>query len=196
MIKSHTIKNIKKVTILEKQDIELIKNSIRTIKDWPEKGVIFRDITTLLQNPIAFQKVIQILVDRYRKMQINIVAGLDARGFIFGPIIAYELGLGFIPIRKKGKLPFNTYKESYTLEYGESNIVEVHTDAIKKNDKVILVDDLIATGGTMIAGCKLIEKLGGKVVECAVVNDLQYLNGSNRLKALGYNLFTILEYNQ
>lgn len=196
MIKYHTIKNIKKAINLENKDLELIKNAIRTIKDWPEKGVIFRDITTLLQNPQAFHKVIQILVNRYKKMSIDIVAGLDARGFIFGPIIAYELGLGFVPIRKKGKLPYNTYKESYTLEYGDSNIVEIHIDAIKKNDKVILVDDLIATGGTMIAGCKLIEKLGGSVIECAVVNDLQYLNGSNKLKELGYKLFSILEYNQ
>lgn len=196
MIEYHTIKHIKKAIDLENKDIELIKNAIRAIKDWPEKGVIFRDITTLLQNPEAFHKVIQILVDRYKKMSIDVVAGLDARGFIFGPIIAYELGLGFVPIRKKGKLPYSTYKESYTLEYGDSNIVEIHIDAIKKNDKVILVDDLIATGGTMIAGCKLIEKLGGKVVECAVVNNLQYLNGGNKLKELGYSIFSILEYNQ
>lgn len=180
---------------MNNKDLELIRNSIRVIQDWPERGVIFRDITTLLQNPKIFQLVIKILVERYKTENIDIVAGLDARGFIFGPVIAYELGVGFVPVRKKGKLPYQTISESYTLEYGESTVVEIHVDAVKKGDRVILIDDLIATGGTMLAGCKLIEKLGAKVVECAVVNDLLYLKGSQRIKDSGFRVYSILEHN-
>ena len=175
-------------------DLNIIRNSIREIKDWPEKGVVFRDITTLLQNPCAFHKVIDILVARYKDAKLDVVAGLDARGFIFGPILAYELGIGFVPIRKKGKLPYATVSESYTLEYGDVTTVELHTDAVKSGDRVVIVDDLIATGGTMIAACSLIKKLGGKIVECAVVNDLLYLNGSKRIIEQGFPVFSILEY--
>ncbi len=176
------------------EDLEFISNSIRTIPNWPEPGVVFRDITTLLQNPEAFHKTIDILVERYKDKKIDVVAGLDARGFIFGPVIAYKLNLGFVPIRKKGKLPCVTFSESYTLEYGDITTVEIHADAIKENDNVILVDDLIATGGTMLAGCKLIKKLGGNVIECAVVNDLLYLNGSNIIRKNGFPVYSILEY--
>ena len=122
------------------------------------------------------------------------VAGLDARGFIFGPVIAYELGVGFVPIRKKGKLPHTTYAESYTLEYGDITTVEIHTDAIKPGAKVLIVDDLIATGGTMLASCKLIKRLGANVYECAVVNDLLYLGGSNIIRGAGFNVYSILEH--
>ena len=176
------------------QDLAIIHGAIRVIHDFPEPGVSFRDITTLLQNPVAFRKVIDILVERYRELKVNVVAGLDARGFIFGPVIAYELGVGFVPIRKKGKLPYTTYVESYTLEYGDVTAVEIHTDAIQVGDRVLIVDDLIATGGTMLAACKLIEKLGGQVVECAVVNDLLYLNGSERIREHGYPVYSLLEY--
>ena len=175
-------------------DLSLIRNSIRVIENWPEQGVQFRDITTLLQDPIAFHKVIDILVNRYKNKNIDIIAGLDARGFIFGPIVAYELSVGFVPIRKKGKLPFDTFAESYTLEYGDITTVEIHTDAIKSNDNVVIIDDLIATGGTMIAACKLVERLGGNVVECAVINDLLYLNGSKRIKDAGFPVYSVLEY--
>ncbi len=175
-------------------DLDIIRNSIREIKDWPEKGVVFRDITTLLQNPSAFHKVIDILVARYKDAKLDVVAGLDARGFIFGPILAYELGIGFVPIRKKGKLPYATVAESYTLEYGDVTTVELHTDAVKSGDRVVIVDDLIATGGTMIAACTLIKKLGGEIVECAVVNDLLYLDGSKRIIEQGFPVFSILEY--
>ena len=176
-------------------DLSLIRNSIRVIENWPEPGVQFRDITTLLQNPKAFHKVIDILVKRYKEKKVDVIAGLDARGFIFGPIVAYELSVGFVPIRKKGKLPFDTYAESYTLEYGDVTTVEIHTDAIKPNDNVVIIDDLIATGGTMLAACKLVERLGGNVVECSVINDLLYLNGSNLIKEAGFPVFSVLEYN-
>ena len=175
-------------------DLSLIRNSIRVIENWPEPGVQFRDITTLLQDPQAFHKVIDILVKRYQEKKIDVIAGLDARGFIFGPIVAYELSVGFVPIRKKGKLPFDTLAESYRLEYGDVTTVEIHTDAIKVNDSVVIIDDLIATGGTMIAACKLVERLGGNVVECAVINDLLYLNGSKRIKDAGFPVYSVLEY--
>lgn len=177
------------------QDLSLIKESIRIIENWPEPGVIFRDITTLLQDPIAFHKVIDLLVERYKGMNIDVVVGLDARGFIFGPVIAYQLNLGFIPVRKTGKLPYSTLSESYTLEYGAITTVEIHTDAIKAGQRVLIVDDLIATGGTMLAACHLVEKLGGKIVECAVVNDLLYLGGSKNIRDCGFPVYSLLEYN-
>jgi adenine phosphoribosyltransferase len=179
----------------KESDLTFIRDSIRVISDWPEKGVVFRDITTLLQNPVAFHKVIDILVERYSNTNVDIIAGLDARGFIFGPVLAYKLNLGFVPIRKKGKLPFTTCSESYSLEYGDSTTVEIHTDAITAGANVVIVDDLIATGGTMLAACRLINKLGGNVVECAVVNDLLYLGGSRRIRDEGFSVYSILEYN-
>lgn len=175
--------------------LEMIRNSIRDIPNWPEPNVMFRDISTLLQDPKAFHAVIDILVERYKDSKATVVAGLDARGFIFGPIVAYELGIGFVPIRKKGKLPYTTVSKSYTLEYGDINTVELHIDAVKKGDKVIVVDDLIATGGTMLAACSLISELGADVLECAVVSDLLYLNGSELIKKQGFKVFSILEYN-
>jgi adenine phosphoribosyltransferase len=176
------------------EDLNLIRDAIRTIENWPEQGVQFRDITTLLQDPVAFHKVIDILVERYRAEKIDVIAGLDARGFIFGPIVAYELGVGFVPIRKKGKLPYETFAESYTLEYGNLTTVEIHTDAIKPGNRVLIIDDLIATGGTMLAACKLVARLGGDIVECAVINDLLYLNGSKLIKDGGFPVYSILEY--
>ena len=181
--------------MIEQKTLDLISNSIRLIENWPEPGVSFRDITTLLQDPIAFHKVIEIFVTRYKDKNINVIAGLDARGFIFGPIIAYQLGLGFVPIRKKGKLPYTTVEESYALEYGDKTTVEIHVDAIKNGDNVVLIDDLIATGGTMIAACNLIKKLNGNIIECAVINDLLYLGGSKLIKQNGFKVFSILEYN-
>lgn len=177
-----------------KEDEAIIGNAIRTIPDWPEKGVIFRDITTLLQDPTAFRCVIDNFVKRYIESKIDMVVGLDARGFIFGPTLAYNLNVGFVPIRKKGKLPFKTYSETYLLEYGEKTTVEVHTDALKEGMKVVIVDDLIATGGTMLAACRLVSRLGGVVVECAVVNDLLYLGGSARIKQDGFEVYSIIQY--
>ena len=175
-------------------DLELIRNSIRTIENWPEQGVIFCDITSLLQQPIVFHKVIDLFISRYIDMKIDVVVGLDARGFIFAPLIAYKLNKAFVPVRKQGKLPYNTLAQSYTLEYGNANTVEIHIDAIKNGDRVLIIDDLIATGGTMLAACKLVTKLGGHVVECAAVTDLLYLGGSKLIKDNKFNVYSLLEY--
>ena len=165
-------------------DADYIKNQIRTVPDWPEKGVMFRDITPLLQNPKSLRVLIDLFVHRYMDEKLDLVAGIDARGFILGAIVAYELNLGFVPIRKKGKLPYTTVAEEYELEYGSAT-VEMHSDACKPGDRVLLIDDLIATGGTMMAGKKLLERLGAVVVEGAAIVDLPELGGSDKLRAAG-----------
>ncbi len=172
-----------------------LRSHIRTVPDWPSPGVQFRDITPLLQNPRVFRVLIDAFVHRYMEPSLrpDVVAGLDARGFILGSVIAYELAVGFVPIRKKGKLPFTTVEETYELEYGSAT-VELHTDAVKKGDRVLLVDDLIATGGTMMAGKKLLEKLGAQVVEGAAIVDLPELGGSARLRDAGLPLFTLVDF--
>ena len=174
---------------------EFLKSHIRTVPDWPAPGVQFRDITPLLQNPHVFRVLIDAFVHRYMapEMRPDVVAGLDARGFILGSVVAYELGVGFVPIRKKGKLPFTTVEETYELEYGSAT-VELHTDAVKPGQRVLLIDDLIATGGTMMAGRKLLEKLGAQVMEGAAIVDLPELGGSQRLKDAGLALFTLVEF--
>lgn len=176
------------------QKIELIANSIRTIKNWPIDGVMFRDITTLLLDHKAFSSTIDIFCDRYRNQKIDLIAGLDARGFIFGPVVAYQMNLGFVPIRKSGKLPYNSISETYTVEYNEQSTVEIHTDAVLPGQNVVIIDDLIATGGTMIAACNLINRLKGNVVECAVVSDLEYLNGSKIIREKGFNVYSIIQF--
>ena len=172
-----------------------LKSHIRTVPDWPAPGVQFRDITPLLQDPKVFRVLIDAFVHRYMDVQRKptVVAGLDARGFIIGSVVAYELGLGFVPIRKKGKLPFTTVEETYELEYGSAT-VELHTDAVKPSDKVLLIDDLIATGGTMMAGKKLLEKLGAEVMEGAAIVALPELGGLQRLQATELPLFTLVEF--
>ena len=172
---------------------ELIRSTIRTVPDWPEPGVQFRDITPLLQNPRVFRVLIDQFVHRYFDVKPDVIAGLDARGFIIGSVLAYELGIGFVPIRKKGKLPFTTVEETYELEYGSAT-VELHTDAVKAGDRVVLVDDLIATGGTMMAGKRLLEKLGATVLEGAAIVDLPELGGSDRLREAGLPLFTLVDF--
>ena len=174
---------------------DYLRNNIRTVPDWPATGVQFRDITPLLQNPRVFRVLIDAFVHRYMSssMRPDVVAGLDARGFILGAVLAYELNLGFVPIRKKGKLPFTTVEETYELEYGTAT-VELHTDAVKPGQRVLLIDDLIATGGTMMAGMKLLEKLGAKVIEGAAIVDLPELGGSEKLRAAGLSLFTLVNF--
>ena len=174
---------------------EYLRQHIRTVPDWPAPGVQFRDITPLLQDPQVFRVLIDAFVHRYmgRGVRPDVVAGLDARGFILGSVVAYELGVGFVPIRKKGKLPFTTVQETYELEYGSST-VELHTDAVRPGDRVLLIDDLIATGGTMMAGKKLLEKLGAQVTEGASIVDLPELGGSQRLKDSGLALFTLVDF--
>jgi len=174
---------------------DYLKANIRTVPDWPAPGVQFRDITPLLQNPKVFRVLIDAFVHRYMDpdMRPGVVAGLDARGFILGAVVAYELNVGFVPIRKKGKLPFTTVEETYELEYGSAT-VELHTDAVKPGDRVLLIDDLIATGGTMMAGKKLLEKLGATVMEGAAIVDLPELGGSKRLRDGGLELFTLVDF--
>ena len=174
---------------------QYLREHIRTVPDWPAPGVQFRDITPLLQDARVFRILIDAFVHRYMDaaMRPDVVAGLDARGFIIGSVVAYELNIGFVPIRKKGKLPFTTVTETYELEYGSAT-VELHTDAIQPGARVLLIDDLIATGGTMMAGKKLIEKLGGIVMEGAAIVDLPELGGSAKLRAGGLALFTLVDF--
>ena len=174
---------------------QYLRAHIRTVPDWPAPGVQFRDITPLLQDAKVFRILIDAFVHRYMDptMRPDVVAGLDARGFILGAVVAYELNVGFVPIRKKGKLPFTTVAETYELEYGSAT-VELHTDAVKPGDRELLIDDLIATGGTMMAGMKLLEKLGAQVIEGAAIVDLPELGGSDKLRASGLALFTLLDF--
>jgi adenine phosphoribosyltransferase len=161
---------------------DYIRSHIRTVPDWPAPGVQFRDITPLLSNPRVFRVLIDQFVHRYFDTRPSAIAGLD-----------YELNVGFVPIRKKGKLPFTTVQESYELEYG-SAAVEMHTDAVGAGDRVVLIDDLIATGGTMLAGLRLLQRLGAQVIEGAAIVDLPELNGSQRLRAAGLPLFTLVDF--
>jgi len=170
-----------------------IKAAVRTVEDWPQPGIMFRDIMPLLQDPQIFRKIIDSFVHRYQGMNLDAIAAVDARGFILGAPLAYELGLSLVPIRKKGKLPFDTICESYELEYGQAEI-ELHTDAFKPNDRVIIMDDLIATGGTMLAACQLVKKLEAEVVEVAAIIDLPELDGGNKLKQAGFDVYAICEF--
>jgi adenine phosphoribosyltransferase len=174
---------------------DYLRAHIRTVPDWPTPGVQFRDITPLLQDAKVFRVLIDAFVHRYMDAarRPDVVAGLDARGFILGAVVAYELNVGFVPIRKKGKLPFTTVEETYELEYGSAT-VELHTDAVKPGHQVLLIDDLIATGGTMMAGKKLLERLGAHVMEGAAIVDLPELGGSEKLRATGMPLFTLLDF--
>lgn len=172
---------------------DYIKSHIRTVSNWPQPGIEFRDITPLLQDPKVFRVLIDVFVHRYMDAQLDFVAGMDARGFILGSVVAYELNLGFVPIRKKGKLPFTTVSEEYELEYGSAT-VELHTDACKAGDRVLLIDDLIATGGTMMAGKKLLNRLGAIVVEGAVIVDLPDLGGSKLIESSGLPLFKLCDF--
>jgi adenine phosphoribosyltransferase len=166
---------------------------VREIPDYPHAGVTFRDITPLLADPRTFRILIDEFVHRYFDVRPTAIAGLDARGFIIGSVLAYELNVGFIPIRKKGKLPFTTVQETYELEYGSAT-VEMHTDAVKPGDRIVLVDDLIATGGTMMAGMRLLQRLGAVVIEGAAIVDLPELHGSQRLREAGLPLFTLVDF--
>lgn len=170
-----------------------LKEKIRTIPNWPKQGIMFRDITTLLKDKEGFNLMIDEFVKRYRNKKIDAVAGIESRGFIIGSALAHRLNLGFIPIRKKGKLPAEVVSEEYKLEYGTDKI-EVHKDAISKNENVLLVDDLLATGGTCLAACNLIKKLGGNVYECAFVVDLSDLKGSEKLEKEGYKIFKLVDF--
>jgi adenine phosphoribosyltransferase len=170
-----------------------IKSYIRTIEHYPKPGIMFRDITTLLKDPTGLRIVINLMMDRYAAAGIAKVAGIESRGFIFGAALAVQLGAGFVPIRKKGKLPAKTVGQDYELEYGTDRI-EMHVDAIAKGEKILLVDDLIATGGTAEAACKLITSVGAQITECSFAIDLPGLGGRKRLEKAGYAVFALCEF--
>ena len=170
-----------------------VKSSIRTVPHYPKQGIMFRDITTLLKDAAAFRATVDELAQRYADVKIDKSAGIESRGFILGAPLAYALGKGFVPIRKKGKLPTETIGHDYDLEYGTDRI-EIHTDAIAQGEKVLLVDDLIATGGTAEAACKLIEKIGGEIVECCFIIDLPDIGGRARLEKHGHKVFALCEF--
>jgi len=170
---------------------ESIKSKIRTVAHWPKKGIMFRDITTLIKDPEGLKETIDLLYERYKDKEIDKVVGIESRGFIFGAPLAYLLGTGFIPVRKPGKLPAECVSEEYTLEYGTDKI-EIHKDAIEKGDRILIVDDLLATGGTMSAARNLIKKLGGKIVECAFIVDLVDLKGRDKL--VGESVYSVVEF--
>ena len=173
--------------------MKTVKDYIRTIPNFPHAGIMFRDVTTLFDDPDGFQLAIKQLVAPYLGQKIDKVAGLEARGFILGGAVAYHLGCGFVPIRKQGKLPGSVISQEYTLEYGQA-VLELHEDAIEAGETVLVVDDLLATGGTAEAGVKLIERLGGDVTACAFVIDLPELGGSKKLQAMGLPLHSLCSF--
>ena len=176
----------------EVMGVEALFEKMRKIPNWPEEGILFHDITPILQSPQYFRPLVDLLVYRYMDQKVDVVAGLDARGFIIGAALAYQLNVGFVPIRKKGKLPFETVSQSYALEYGEAT-VEMHTDAFHSGARVLLVDDLVATGGTMLAGAELIRSLGGEVLEAAAILEFTDLPGGKRIRDAGVPLFTLYQ---
>jgi len=168
-----------------------LKAQIRNVKDFPKAGIMFRDITTLLKNPVAFNYTLEHLLEFSKDRNINKVVGIESRGFIFGSLLAHKLKCGFIPVRKPGKLPAEKVSISYSLEYGEDKL-EMHKDAIQPGDKVLVHDDLLATGGTMSAVCQLIEKLGGEIVQISFIVELSFLNGRDKIKT--YDVRSIVNY--
>lgn len=174
---------------------QYIRQTIRNVPDWPKLGVTFRDITPVLQDPRSFRVLIDLFVYRYMGQKLDLVAGVDARGFIVGSVLAYELNLGFVPVRKKGKLPFNTVAEEYSLEYGNAS-VEMHTDSVRPGQRVLLIDDLIATGGTLLAAARLLQRLGANVVEAAAIIDLPELGGSRAVIDSGLPVYTVCSFKE
>lgn len=170
-----------------------LKKLIREVPDFPKKGILFYDITTLLKDKTGFAQLIDLFSEHYIGKQIDLILGMEARGFIFGPALAYRLNAGFVPVRKPGKLPAATVKVEYELEYG-SNALEVHTDAVQKGQRVLIVDDLLATGGTAEATARLVKSLGGEIAGLAFVVELDFLNGRDKLKP--YNVFSLLHYDK
>ncbi|MEW6095721.1 MAG: adenine phosphoribosyltransferase [bacterium] len=168
-----------------------LKNYIRDVPDFPKKGIIFKDITPLWKDKDAFAQSIDEIVDRYKDRKIDVVVGVEARGFIVGAPVAYQLGVGFVPVRKPGKLPYKTTSVSYELEYG-TDTIETHEDSISPGEQVLIVDDLLATGGTAKAMCELVEKAGGTVVELAFIVELTFLHGRDKLK--DYKVVSLIQY--
>ena len=173
--------------------MKTVQDYIRTIVDFPHEGILFRDVTTLFSDPRGFRMAVDQMLHPYAGEQIDKVVGLEARGFILGGAIAHQLGAGFVPIRKKGKLPGATISQEYTLEYGAA-VVEVHDDAIQASERILLVDDLLATGGTAEAGIKLVERLGGEIMGCAFIVNLPNLGGGEKLKAMGMDVHVLCDF--
>ncbi|WP_424941975.1 adenine phosphoribosyltransferase [Aliiroseovarius crassostreae] len=173
--------------------MKTVKDYIRTIVDFPHEGILFRDVTTLFADPRGMRMAIDQMLHPYAGQPIDKVVGLEARGFIIGGAIAHQLGTGFVPVRKKGKLPGETHSQAYTLEYGEA-VVEMHTDAIQPGERVLLVDDLLATGGTAGAGIKLLERVGADIVGCAFIVDLPELGGRKVLEDMGMEVHVLCEF--
>ena len=174
-----------------KQDTEKLMRFIRDVPDYPKKGIVFKDITTLLKRGDAFDEVVNIFFEKCKDKKVDLVAAVESRGFIFGGVLANRLKVGFVPIRKFGKLPADTVEQKYDLEYG-TDTLEIHKDAVTPGQKVLIVDDLLATGGTIKAACKLVEKIGGQVVGILIMIELGFLNGRDKLK--DYDLFTLIRY--
>ena len=173
--------------------MKTVKDYIRTIVDFPHEGIMFRDVTTLFADPRGFRMCIDQMLHPYAGQPIDKVVGLEARGFILGGAIAHQLGTGFVPVRKKGKLPGNTISQDYNLEYGEA-VVEIHDDAIEAGERILVVDDLLATGGTAEAGIKLIERLGGDIVGCSFIVDLPELGGRKKLQSMNMDVQVLCEF--
>jgi len=171
--------------------MEQLKAAIREVPDWPKKGILFYDVTTLLKRADRFHETVDALISPYKNRKVDLVAGIEARGFIFAPTVAYALGAGFIPVRKPGKLPAATHKATYDLEYGTDSL-EIHRDAVEPGQRVLVVDDLIATGGTAKAVAELIEKMGGEIVGFAFVVELEFLKGRGKLQK--YEVTSLLKY--
>lgn len=171
--------------------IENIKKTIRDIPDFPKPGIIYKDITPILKDNTIFKEIIDLFIEKYKNNKPDYIVGVESRGFIFGAAMAYELGCGFIPVRKKGKLPYTTIEQSYSLEYGEATL-EIHSDAVKKGEKVVIVDDLLATGGTVGATVVLLESLGAKIEAIEFLIELAFLDGKSNLK--GHKINTLIKY--
>ncbi|SON50131.1 adenine phosphoribosyltransferase [Vibrio tapetis] len=178
---------------MTEQTIAQIKASIKSIPDYPKAGILFRDVTSLMEDPAAYRATIKLLVEKYQGMGFTKIVGTEARGFLFGAPLALELGVGFVPVRKPGKLPRNTIAQTYDLEYG-TDTLEIHTDAIDAGDKVLVVDDLLATGGTIEATTLLIRQLGGEVEHAAFVINLPEIGGETRLQEMGLTVYSICEF--
>ena len=175
------------------QQLQFIKDSIKTIPDYPKPGILFRDVTSLLEDPKAYAESIKLLADRYRDAGVTKVVGTEARGFLFGAPVALVLGVGFVPVRKPGKLPRETISETYDLEYGTDSL-EIHVGAIQPGEKILVIDDLLATGGTIEATAKLIRRLGGEVTDAAFIINLPELGGEKRLNSLNINCYSLVSF--
>ena len=174
-------------------DLDYVREHVRQVPDFPKKGILFLDITTATKDAKAFELSVDFLYEKFKTEKIDYVAGIESRGFIYGATLAYKLGAGFVPIRKPNKLPAETIKESYSLEYG-TDTIEMHADAVKPGDRVLIIDDLLATGGTAVAACKLIKKVGAEVVATSFIIELDPLKGREKIESIGVNVVSMLHY--